>query len=61
MSPFALINNTLKDIKVVFDNTLKDNLVWFHPLQNDNTVVLEMIDVEKFLNHLWFEYIYLQL
>ena len=61
VSPFALINNTIKDIKVVFDNTLKDNLVWFHPLQNDNTVVLKMEDVEKFLNHLWFEYIYLQL
>lgn len=61
VSPFALINNTLKDIKVVFDKELKDILIWFHPLQNDNTVVLNMKDIENFLNHLWFSYSYLEL
>jgi len=58
VSPFALINNTDKDIKVVFDKTLKWILIWFHPLQNDNTIVLNMDDVEKFLNHIWSEYVY---
>ncbi len=58
VSPFALINNTEKDIKVVFDKTLKWVLIGFHPLQNDNTVVLQMNDVEKFLEHLWFEFMY---
>lgn len=58
VSPFALINNTDKDIKVVFDKTLKWILIWFHPLQNDNTVVLKMEDVEKFLEHLGFGFVY---
>ncbi len=58
VSPFALINNTDKDIRVVFDKTLKWIQIWFHPLQNDNTVVLQMDDVEKFLEHLGFEYVY---
>lgn len=58
VSPFALINNKDKDIKVVFDKTLKWILIWFHPLQNDNTIVLNMDDIEKFLNHIWSEYVY---
>lgn len=56
VSPFALINNTDKDIRVVFDTELKSWLVWFHPLQNDNTIVINMNDIEKFLNNLWVEY-----
>lgn len=58
VSPFALINNEEKDIKVVFDEELKWVLIWFHPLQNDNTVVLKMEDVEKFLKHIWSEFYY---
>lgn len=58
VSPFALINNEEKDIKVVFDEELKWVLIGFHPLQNDNTVVLEMNDVEKFLKHIWSEFVY---
>lgn len=42
VSPFALINNLERDIRVVFDSELQDKLVGFHPLQNDNTIVLEM-------------------
>lgn len=61
VSPFALINNLEKDIKVVFDNELKDWLVWFHPLQNDNTIVLQMKDVEKFLENLWIQFVYHEL
>lgn len=61
VSPFALINNTDKDIRVVFDLDLKWKLVWFHPLQNDNTVVLKMLDVEHFLSNLWFEFVYHEL
>lgn len=58
VSPFALVNNEEKDIKVVFDKELKWVLIGFHPLQNDNTVVLKMDDVEKFLENLWFEFVY---
>lgn len=58
VSPFALINNIDKDIKVVFDSVLKDEFIGFHPLQNDNTVVLNMIEVERFLENLGSEYVY---
>jgi len=61
VSPFALINNKEKDIKVVFDEELKWVLIWFHPLQNDNTVVLQMDDIERFLKYLGFSFIYYDL
>ncbi len=61
VSPFALINNTEKDIKVFFDKELSKKLIWFHPWQNNNTTVLEIEDVEKFLQHLWYELWYLEL
>lgn len=61
VSPFALINNLERDIKVIFDEDLKSELVWFHPLQNDNTIVLQMNWVESFLEELWFDYYYLNL
>ena len=58
VSPFALINNIERDIKVVFEQNFKDILIWFHPLQNDNTVVLNMADTERFLESLWVEFVY---
>lgn len=61
VSPFALINNQERDIRVVFDSLLKDELIWFHPLQNDNTVVLNMKDVEHFLENLGIEFVYHEL
>ena len=61
VSPFALINNEDKDIRVVFDSELKGELIGFHPLQNDNTVVLKMQDMEHFLSNLWVEYVFHEL
>ncbi len=61
VSPFALINNIEKDIKVLFDESLRWEDIWFHPLQNDNTVVLNMKDVEHFLDNIWFEYFFHEL
>lgn len=61
VSPFALINNEERDIRVVFDSLLKDELIWFHPLQNDNTVALNMKDVEHFLENLGIEFVYHEL
>lgn len=61
VSPFANINDDDRDIKVIFDEVLKWELIWFHPLRNDNTVVLNMTWVEKFLDDLWVEYTYLSL
>jgi len=61
VSPFALINNSEHDIRVVFDSILKNELIWFHPLQNDNTVVLNMKSVEHFLENIGSEYTYSEL
>jgi len=61
VSPFALINNTEHDIRVVFDSVLKDELIGFHPLQNDNTIVLNMKSVEHFLENIGNEYVYSEL
>ena len=61
VSPFALINNTERDVRVVFDSTLKDELIGFHPLQNDNTVVLNMLSVQHFLENIGSEYVFHEL
>ena len=61
VSPFALINNEEKDVKVIFNSSLKNCEIWFHPGQNDNTTVLNNSWVEKFLENLRVEYIYLDL
>jgi hypothetical protein len=61
VSPFALVNNTDRDIRVVFDSALKDELIGFHPLQNDNTVVLNMSAVEHLLENIRSEYVYHEL
>lgn len=61
VSPFALVNNLERDIRVVFDSELQEKLVGFHPLQNDNTIVLEMTELEKFLENLEVEWVYHEL
>ncbi len=61
VSPFANINDESRSVKVIFDIELKDELVWFHPGQNDNTVVLNNTWVEKYLQHLGVEFMYLEL
>lgn len=61
VSPYALINNTEKNIKLLFDTDLKWELVGFHPLKNDNTIVTNMDDIEKFLDFLGFNYNYKEL
>lgn len=61
VSPFALINNISKDVEVIFDNSLLNTLIWFHPWRNDNTTVLEISWVEKYLTDLGLNYRYLEL
>jgi len=55
VSPFALINNTEKDLKFYIDEDLKNSDIWIHPLQNDNTTVLNLDSLKIFLDNLWFE------
>ncbi|MCH8518658.1 prolyl-tRNA synthetase associated domain-containing protein [Candidatus Gracilibacteria bacterium] len=61
VSPFALINNEDRDIQVIFDSGLQGQYVGFHPLQNDNTVVLLLSDVEKFLENLHIKHCFITL
>lgn len=61
VSPFALYNNVDNDIKVVFDSDLKSVQIGFHPLNNENTTVLNMDDVEKFLENIGNSYSYVDL
>ncbi len=61
VSPFANINDVDRDIIVIFDSELQGQQVGFHPWQNDNTVVLDNADVERYLEKLWVEYRYLSL
>lgn len=58
VSPFALVNNQEKDITLVVDSELREKLVWFHPLRNDNTVVLNMHELDIFLTHMQVVYLY---
>lgn len=58
VSPFALLNNAQKDIRIIFDKDIKSSLLGFHPMQNDNTVVLNLDEVEKYLEYLGFEFEY---
>ena len=52
VSPFGLINDTKKAVKVVIDRDLaKAELVNFHPNVNTATITLSYGDFEKYLNH----------
>lgn len=55
------MNNLERDIRVVFDTEIQGTLVGFHPLQNDNTIVLEMPEMDRFLDNLEIEYVYHEL
>ncbi len=59
VSPFALIHNQERDISVIFDIELLWQRIWLHPLQNDNTVVLKMQQLEKFLFNIDISFFYL--
>lgn len=61
VSPYALVNNSEKNIKIIFDEDLKNEIIGLHPLQNDNTVVTWMDNILKFLEHLEFEYFFTKL
>lgn len=50
VTPLALINNTSKNITIIFDEKLQQYpLVGFHPLENNATVVLALDDLIKFI------------
>ena len=61
VSPFATINNEEKDVEVIFNSTLKNCKIWFHPWKNDNTTILNISWMEKYLEHLGIKFSYLDL
>ena len=50
-----------KDITVVFDICLENKKIWLHPLQNDNTVVIDINWVITFLKSIDISYDFLEL
>jgi len=51
VSPFGLINDTEKEVRVIIDQDLKDeSSIHFHPNVNTATVGLSFKDFEKFLS-----------
>ena len=61
VSPLALLNNLENDIHVIFDESIRGTMVWFHPWRNDNTVILNLDDVEKYIREVGNEFEYLDL
>lgn len=57
VSPFGLLNNNEKDIKVYIDKELlSENIITFHPNENDATVFIKMEDMFKFFDKLEYKY-----
>lgn len=57
VSPFGLLNNKEKDIKIYFDKELiNEEIITFHPNENTATVFLKIVDVFKFLDYLGYKY-----
>jgi Ala-tRNA(Pro) deacylase len=59
VSPFALLNNTERNIFLCIHDSLRDKKIGFHPLRNTGTIVVNMSDLEIFFHeqNIVFEYI----
>ncbi len=52
VSPFGLINDSGKEVRVLIDQDLKGaSIIYFHPNVNTATVGLSFADFERFLQH----------
>lgn len=61
VSPLSLLNNDQQDVEVVFDEILTDQEIWIHPGINDNTTVIWVPNVVKFIEYIWNKYHFLKL
>lgn len=58
VSPFGLLNNEDKDIKVYFDREIMDEeRMSFHPNTNEKTIFVTTEDLLKYLDAIGYEYI----
>jgi Ala-tRNA(Pro) deacylase len=61
VSPFGLINDGAKEVRVLIDQDLKAaSMIYFHPNVNTATVGLSFADFERFLQHCGQEIRYFQ-
>ncbi len=57
VSPFGLLNNKDKDIKVYVDKEiLNEKIITFHPNENDVTIFIKITDMFKFFDNLNYKY-----
>ena len=57
VSPFGLLNNIEKDIKIYVDKELlSEDIITFHPNENTATIFIKMEDLFNFLNNLDYKY-----
>lgn len=57
VSPFGLLNNSEKDIKVYVDKELlSEEIITFHPNENDATIFIKIEDMFKFFDNLDYKY-----
>ena len=57
VSPFGLLNNNEKDIKVYIDKELlNEEIITFHPNENTATIFIKMNDMFKFFDNLNYKY-----
>lgn len=57
VSPFGLLNNLEKDVKVYVDRALlQEDIITFHPNENDATVFLTISDLFRFFEKLDYPY-----
>ena len=53
VSPFSMINGVKKDVKLFLDNNLKSfKKIFAHPLENNQTVEIQIDQLEKFFRKL---------
>ena len=56
VSPFGLLNNSDRDIKVYFDKEImSEERMSFHPNTNEKTIFIHTDDLLKFLNNIGYE------
>lgn len=50
VTPFGILNNTEKNVVVVFDSSLQGQRIGIHPMDNTATVFLPLEDVRKLID-----------
>ena len=60
VSPFGLLNNEEKDIRVYFDKDIvSEEIMTFHPNTNEKTIFIKTQDIFRFIESISFNYEFL--